>query len=120
MPGLSPRSPLTRVAPVLVTVEPARTANVAAAPRGTGAGPAAVTVRAADAVPPGSLTVRGGTVRLTLGGVVLGVAPVVKLQLKSVARALPARSLALVVIVAVYTVLGARVLTGLKVAVTPT
>src|SRR5207249_9402019 len=35
VPGLSPRSPLTMVAPVLVTVEAARTANVVAAPRGT-------------------------------------------------------------------------------------
>src|SRR5439155_14298005 len=41
VPGLSPRSPLTVVAPVLLTVEPARTANVLAAPRATGAGPAA-------------------------------------------------------------------------------
>ena len=70
MPGLSPRSPLTVVAPVLVTVEAARTANVVAAPRGTGA------------CPP-------------------GVAAVVKLQTKFAASALPARSLAPVVIVAV-------------------
>src|SRR5688572_10761918 len=42
VPGLSPRSPLTVVAPVLVTVEPARTANVVAAPRATGAWPPGV------------------------------------------------------------------------------
>src|SRR5437016_2831584 len=60
-----------------------------------------------------------GTVVFTGGGVVSGVAPVVKLQLKSVASALPARSLAPVVIVAVYAVRGARTLAGVKVAVTP-
>src|SRR5688572_1042559 len=86
VPGLSPRSPLTLVAPVLVTVEPARTANVLAAPRATGACPA-------------------------------GVAAVVKLQLKSVGSALPARSLAPVVTVAVKTALGASVLIGVKVAI---
>src|ERR1051326_9110737 len=42
VPGLNPRSPLTVVAPVLVTVEAARTANVLAAPRTTGAWPPAV------------------------------------------------------------------------------
>src|ERR1043166_2030215 len=42
VPGLNPRSPLIVVAPVLVTVEAARTANVLAAPRATGAGPADV------------------------------------------------------------------------------
>src|SRR5207253_11114904 len=85
VPGLSPRSPLTVVAPVLVTVEPARTANVLAAPRATGACPA-------------------------------GVAAVVKLQTKFAASALPAKSLAPRVIVAVWTALGARVLTGVRVA----
>src|SRR5437016_5515888 len=60
-----------------------------------------------------------GTVALTGGRVVSGVTPVVKLQLKSVASALPARSLAPVVIVAVYAVRGARALAGVKVAVTP-
>ena len=70
VPGLSPRSPLTVVAPVLVTVEAARTANVPAAPRATGAWPAAV-------------------------------AAVVKLQTKFAVSALPARSLAPIVIVAV-------------------
>src|SRR5437879_9483234 len=60
-----------------------------------------------------------GTVELTVGGVVSGVAAVVKLQPKSVTSALPARSLAPVVIVAVYAVRGARALAGVKVAVTP-
>src|SRR6185503_12289859 len=60
-----------------------------------------------------------GTVALTIGRVVSGVAPVVKLQLKPVASALPARSLAPVVTAAVNVVRGARVLAGVKVAVTP-
>src|SRR5204863_6940685 len=60
-----------------------------------------------------------GTVELTVGAVVSGVAPVVKLQLKPVVSALPARSLAPVVTVAVYAVRGARALAGVKVAVTP-
>src|SRR5438477_29264 len=60
-----------------------------------------------------------GTVALTSGRVVSGVTAVVKLQLKSAASALPARSLAPVVIVAVYAVTGARTLAGVKVAVTP-
>jgi hypothetical protein len=37
VPGLSPRSPLTVVGPVFVTVDPARTAKFAAVPSGTGA-----------------------------------------------------------------------------------
>src|SRR5437867_6215676 len=86
VPGLSPRSPLTVVAPVLVTVEAARTANELAAPRATGAWPAAV-------------------------------AAVVKLHTKFAASALPARSLAPIVIVAVKTALGASVLIGVKVAI---
>ena len=36
MPGLTPRSPVTEVGPVLVTVEPARTAKLVAVPRPTG------------------------------------------------------------------------------------
>src|SRR5881396_2268799 len=60
-----------------------------------------------------------GTVELTDGAVVSRVAPVVKLQLKPVASALPARSLAPVVIVAVYAVSGARSLPGVNVAVKP-
>ena len=36
VPGLTPRSPLTVVPPVLVTVEPASTPNVVADPRATG------------------------------------------------------------------------------------
>jgi hypothetical protein len=42
-----------------------------------------------------------GTVTLTVGAIVSGVAPVVKLQLKSAVGALPARSRAPVVILAV-------------------
>src|ERR1041385_1710006 len=71
VPGLNPRSPLIVVGPVLVTVEAARTANVLADPRATGAGPPDVP------------------------------AAVVKLQLTSLASAVPARSLAPVVTVAV-------------------
>src|SRR6185436_16795127 len=62
VPGLNPRSPLTVVAPVLVTVEAARTANVLADPRATGPWPAAVpavvklqTKLAASALPARSL-----------------------------------------------------------------
>src|SRR5512132_4292415 len=36
VPGLNPRSPVTTVGPVFVTVEPARTAKLSAVPRGTG------------------------------------------------------------------------------------
>src|ERR1043166_2590964 len=39
VPGLNPRSPLIVVGAMLVTVEAARTANVLAVPRATGAGP---------------------------------------------------------------------------------
>src|SRR5204862_2606340 len=58
------------------------------------------------------LAALAGTVALTVGRVVSGVAPVVKLQPQSAASALPARSLAAVVIVAVYVVRGARVPAG--------
>src|SRR6185503_13024760 len=58
-----------------------------------------------------------GTVALTVGAVVSSVAPVVKLQPKSVASALPARSFAPVVIRAVNVVRGAKALAGVKVAV---
>jgi hypothetical protein len=71
VPGLNPRSPLIVVGAMLVTVEAARTANVLADPRATGTCP--------PTVPPA----------------------VVKLQLTSVASAVPARSLAPVVTVAV-------------------
>src|SRR5437660_12932642 len=106
VPGLSPRSPLTLVAPVLVTVEPARTANVLAAPRATGAWPAAVAAvvsagianpkagakaRAKAAVTPAKGTVTGGTVKLTVGAVVSGVARAEERQLRAVASAWPAR-----------------------------
>src|SRR5579872_3019386 len=49
VPGLIPMSPVTWVAPVLVTVEPARTAKSPAAPRATVAGLAAVRLRALKA-----------------------------------------------------------------------
>ena len=60
-----------------------------------------------------------GSVELTVGGVMTAAAPVVKLQTKLFARAFPARSLTPVEIVAVYTVFGARLLAGAKVAVVP-
>src|ERR1043166_2654567 len=63
-----------------------------------------------------------GTVKLTMGAVVSAAAPVVKLQIKSLApaaSALPARSLAPGLILPVYRVLGARLPAGVKVAVTP-
>src|ERR1044071_449857 len=58
-----------------------------------------------------------GRKALTMGAVVSGVAPVVKLQTKSTLSALPARSVASVVIVAVYVVRGARRTAGVKEAV---
>ena len=60
-----------------------------------------------------------GTVELTVGAVVSGVAPVVKVHTLLTASALPAKSLDPVVIVAVYVVLAARLLAGVKTAVTP-
>ena len=50
-PGETPRLPVTTVPPVFVTAEPARTANGAAAPRSTGAGPAARAIGAAASMP---------------------------------------------------------------------
>ena len=58
-------------------------------------------------------------VELTMGTVVSAVEPVVQLTEKSLASALPARSLAPVVIVEVYVVFAARLLNGVNVAVTP-
>src|SRR5258708_39441669 len=46
VPGLTPRSPVTWEAPVLVTVDPARTAKLADDPRDTGAWAAAVSLTA--------------------------------------------------------------------------
>ena len=60
-----------------------------------------------------------GTVEATVGGVVSGVAPVVKLHTKLLAKALPARSLAPVLTVAVKSVLPAKGLVGENVAVVP-
>jgi hypothetical protein len=52
VPGLTPRSPLTMLGPVLVTVDPASTAKLPAVPRPTGAtaAPAADCVRRSTAV----------------------------------------------------------------------
>ena len=58
-----------------------------------------------------------GRVDVTMGAVMSGVAPVVKVHTKLLARALPARSLAPVVIVPVKRVLGASWAVGVKVAV---
>src|SRR3972149_4328603 len=58
-------------------------------------------------------------VELTVGAVVSAVEPVVQLIEKSLASALPARSFAPVVIVTVYSLLAARLLNGVNVAVTP-
>ena len=59
-----------------------------------------------------------GVVALTVGAVMSGAVPVVKDQKKSVANALPARSLMPVVSVAVYVVLGSSV-DGVNIAVVP-
>ena len=57
--------------------------------------------------------------KLTVAGVVSGIAPVVKLQTKLLASGLPAKSVAAVVIVAVKSVFGAKSLFGVNVAVVP-
>ena len=67
-----------------------------------------------------SVTLFTGDVELTVGMVVSEAIPVVKVQTLLFARALSARSIAPVLIVAVYKVLAAKVLDGLKVAVVPT
>src|ERR1700733_13677839 len=51
VPGLSPRSPLSTVGPVFVTVDAPRTANWAAVPSGTGVVAAAVPALAGPAGP---------------------------------------------------------------------
>jgi hypothetical protein len=56
VPGETPRFPVTVVPPVLVTVEPARTANGAAVPSSTGAGPAAYAIGAAASMPRARVT----------------------------------------------------------------
>ena len=61
-----------------------------------------------------------GTVELTVGAVVSGAAPVVNDQTLALAKALSAKSVTPVDIVAVNSVLAARVLKGLNVAVVPT
>jgi hypothetical protein len=60
-----------------------------------------------------------GSVELIVGKVTNAAAPVVKLHTKLFARALPKRSLAPVVIVPVYVVLGERLIAGAKIAVVP-
>src|SRR5207248_10714265 len=45
VPGLTPRSPVTEVGPVLVTVEPPSTTNLSAAPSATGPCPQADVVK---------------------------------------------------------------------------
>jgi hypothetical protein len=60
-----------------------------------------------------------GLVALTTGGVVSAIAPVVKLQVCSAARARPAGVLALAVITPVKTVSPARLFAGVKIAVIP-
>src|SRR6185436_4860313 len=95
VPGLSPRSPVTIVRPVFVTVDAARTANDDADPSGTGAVITARGARGAVAVMPGPGTggmINGGNVKVTNGTVVTGVDPVVKLQTNSKSNAFPARS----------------------------
>src|SRR3990170_4300317 len=87
--GLSPRSPTIAVVPVVEIDVFPRITKLPAVPRTTGAGPS-------DPVE-----------------------PVVNPHTKLAASALPARSLAPVVIVAVYTVVAVRLLTGLKAAVRP-
>ncbi len=61
-----------------------------------------------------------GSVPLTVGAVVSAAAPVVNVQVKSAAAALPAKSAAPGVTVAVYAVFAARLAAGVKVAVVPT
>jgi hypothetical protein len=58
-----------------------------------------------------------GVVELTVGRVVSRVVPALKVQTKLLAKALPAKSLTPVVIVAVYRTPAARLLAGVKVAV---
>ena len=60
-----------------------------------------------------------GLVELTVGAVMSGAAPVVKLQLTAVSMALAATSLTSVVISAVQVVLPGRSLAGVKVATLP-
>jgi hypothetical protein len=67
------------------------------------------------AIPVAALT---GMVVLTVGAVVSKASPVVKFHTKSTVSALPAKSLAPVVIVAVYGVLGVRLLNGTNIALT--
>jgi hypothetical protein len=58
-----------------------------------------------------------GLVEITVGAVVSAVAPVVKVQTKELAKEVPDRSLAPVVIVAVYIILAVRLAVGANVAI---
>jgi hypothetical protein len=60
-----------------------------------------------------------GEIADTVGGVVSGTAPVVKFQMYGVDKALPAKSSAAVVMVAVYCVFDARGADGIRVTVSP-
>ena len=88
--GLSPISPVMWVVPVVEIPDFARITKFPAIPRSTGCGPAANAVT------------------------------VLKFHTLLLASAFPARSLAPVVIVAVYSVPATRLLVGVKVATRPT
>jgi hypothetical protein len=65
------------------------------------------------------LTPSAGVVEITVGAVLSGVAPVVKVQVNGLPNAFPARSWTPDAIVAVYVMLIARALFGVNVAVVP-
>jgi hypothetical protein len=69
-----------------------------------------------NATPVAALT---GSVEVTSGSVMAADAPVVNIKIKLLANDLPSRFFAIVVMVTVYTVLGASRLDGAKVAVGP-
>jgi hypothetical protein len=68
---------------------------------------------------PTPVALAAGTVEITVGADVFELVPVVKVQTKLLASALPARSVTPIVIVAVYRVLAERLAVGVKVAVVP-
>jgi hypothetical protein len=72
---------------------------------------------------PTPVAIFAGTVEVIVGGARSAAVPVVKVHgfgaTPPPARALPARSIAPAVILAVYKVLGARLLAGVKVAIAP-
>jgi hypothetical protein len=70
VPGLTPRSPLRMVGPVLVTVLPARTAKLVAVPRPTGATAAPAgdcAIRRADIAPMGTRAASQEYLRILCG-----------------------------------------------------